>query len=139
MGVEGAKGLFIRLRPGGTPVTKTCFGFKIIEDGVVVTETPEVQAALNLGTNVPGLLDTVCHLEDHGDKHQGFLGVPLAEPDTEKFVVETLEKRFADPPLWDQVALGGKLHHPFPSALPDEIVRNISQEMGSWVGVDVSP
>ena len=46
------------MRPRGTPVTKTCFGFEIIEEGVVVTETPEIQAALNLGTNVLRFLDT---------------------------------------------------------------------------------
>ena len=105
-GVEGAKGLFIRLWPRGTPVTKTCFGFEIIEEGVVVTETPKVHAALNLETNFLASLDTMSHLEDHGDKHQGFLGVPLAEPDTQKFVTESTEKRLANLSLQDQVAVG---------------------------------
>ena len=115
------------------PVTKTCFGFEIIEEGVVVTKTPEVHAAFNLGANVLGSLDTVSCLEDHGGEHQRLLGVPLAEPYAEKFVAETLEKGFAGLPLRDEIVVGGKLHHPFPSALLDEIVRNISQEMGSWL------
>ena len=71
-----------------------------------MTETPEFQAALNLGVDVIGSPDTVNHLEDHGDKHQGFLGVPLAEPDTQKFVTESTEKRLANLSLQDQVAVG---------------------------------
>ena len=104
-----------------------------------MTKTPEGQAVLKLGVDVLGLLDTVSHLEDHGDKHKRLLRVPLAAPYPRKFVAEILEKRFADPPLRDEVAVGGKLHHPFSSALPDEIVRNFSQEMGPWVGVNVIP
>ena len=65
------------------------------------------------------------HLEGHGDKHQWFL-VPLAEPTTKKFVAETMKERLANPPLQDQVAVGGELHHPFPSALPDVIVCNVT-------------
>ena len=73
--------MFICSRPRGMPVTKTCFGFEIIEEGVVVTKTPEVHAALHLGANVLGSLHTVSHLEDHGDKHKRLLRVPLAAPD----------------------------------------------------------
>ena len=98
-----------------------------------MTKTPEGQVALKLGTDVLKSLDTVRYLEDHGNEHQRLLGVPLAEPYAEKFVAETLEKGFAGLPLRDEIVVGGKLHHPFPSALLDEIVRNISQEMGSWL------
>jgi len=96
-----------------------------------VMETPEIQAALNLGMKVLGSLDTISYLEDHGDEHQGLLGVPLAEPDTEKFVAETLEKRFADPPLQDEVAVGGKLHHPLPSVLGQ--MRSSATSPERWV------
>eukprot|EP00534_Pseudo-nitzschia_fraudulenta_P006274 CAMPEP_0201184438 /NCGR_PEP_ID=MMETSP0851-20130426/126149_1 /ASSEMBLY_ACC=CAM_ASM_000631 /TAXON_ID=183588 /ORGANISM="Pseudo-nitzschia fraudulenta, Strain WWA7" /LENGTH=86 /DNA_ID=CAMNT_0047469409 /DNA_START=149 /DNA_END=406 /DNA_ORIENTATION=+ len=85
---------------------KTCFGFEVIQECVVVTEMPEGQVALKVCADFLGSLDTVSHLEDHRDKHKRLLRVPLAAPYTRKFVAEILEKGFADPPLRDEVAVG---------------------------------
>ena len=97
---------------------------QITDEGIKLSLAPKMEALCDTSTNVFGMPCLGTFLKDCNGKEHWTLTVPCTGAHSMKFSCKGCQKYFRDGRVWEVVQRGLELDSPFPTLLPEIIVRN---------------